>query len=156
MQLFKKIGIALIGLVMTACTLTETPSFINVDKVIVQEAKSKLVSIDANLVFYNPNDLGVRLEKITINPIVNGVEMGAVKATKEVSVISKGNFEIPVNFSFNPKAMWQEEKGALIGTLINTFSNKPVKVQYKGAVTLEIAGVSFEVPVDYTEEVVLK
>ncbi len=156
MRIVNKLGVFLLGLLMTACTLTETPSFINVDNVIVKEAKSKSVSIDADLVFYNPNDLGVRLVKIDIHPIVNKVDMGTVKTTKEVTIESKGNFEIPVNFSFNPKAMWKEEKGALIGSLINTFSNKPVKVQYKGVVTLEIAGISFDIPVDYTEDVILK
>ncbi len=141
---------------MVACTLTETPSFINVDNVVVKEAKAKSVSIDADLVFYNPNDLGVRLEKVTIIPIVNEIEMGAVTATKKVEITSKGNFVIPVNFSFNPKAMWQEEKGGLIGSLVNTFLNKPVNIKYKGIVTLEIAGVSIDVPVDYSEEVLLK
>ncbi len=156
MSLIKNLSIVLVCLLMTACTLTEKPSFINVDDVRVIEAKAKMVSIDANLVFYNPNDLGVRLEKVSIKPIVNEVEMGEVNTIKDIHIESKGNFEVPVNFSFNPKAMWQEEKGALIGTLINTFSNKPVKVQYKGVVTLEIAGVSFDVPIDHTEEVVLK
>lgn len=143
-------------MLMLACTLTETPKFINVDKIEVKEAKAKYVSIDSDLVFYNPNDLGVKLIKLDIQPYVNNMEMGKVKALKDVEINSKGNFVIPMNFNFNPKAMWQEEKGALIGGIINAFSNKPVTVQYKGSVSVEIAGVAFDLPVDYTTKVVLK
>jgi hypothetical protein len=77
-----------------------------------------------------------------------------IEQTTSIDVPKNSNFTVPVNFSFNPKKLTQENEGFLQNAIKSFLSNELV-IDYSGYVTIEVLGIGFDVPIDYTEKVSL-
>jgi LEA14-like dessication related protein len=81
---------------------------------------------------------------------VNDVDITDIAHDVSIDVPKNSNFIVPITFSFNPKQLLEDNDGFLKNAL-KSFINKELQVEYKGSVTAEVMGASFDVPVEYTE-----
>ena len=77
-----------------------------------------------------------------------------IEQTTLIDVPKNSNFTVPVNFSFNPEKLVQDNEGFLQNAIKSFLSNE-LTIDYAGYVTLEVLGIGFDVPIDYTEKVSL-
>lgn len=144
----------LVSLTLTiGCTEgPETPAFTNLKNVKVVSANLNKMVLSGDAVFNNPNSIGGKLTKTNIHIKVNDVDITDIQQNISVEVPKNSDFNIPVQFSFNPKKLASENQGFLKSAL-KSFLNKDLTVEYDGYVTVEVLGVAFDVPVEYTEKV---
>lgn len=139
----------------TGCTDgPKTPDFVNLKNVKVTSAYLNEIVLSGDAIFNNPNPIAGKLTKTNIHIKVNDVDITDIEQDVSIDVPKDSTFTVPVNFSFNPKKLTSENKGFLKDA-IKSFFNKDLMVEYKGSVTVEVLGVSFDVPVEYTEKVSL-
>ena len=132
----------------------KSPSFISRDDVKIVSANASKVLLQGDFIFNNPNAIAGKLTKTEIHIKVNDVDITDIEQTTSIDVPKNSNFTVPVNFSFNPKKLTQENEGFLQNAIKSFLSNK-LAIEYAGYVTIEVLGIGFDVPVDYTEKVSL-
>ena len=132
----------------------KSPSFINLDNVKILSANSRKVVLQGDAIFNNPNAIAGKLIKTDIHIKINDVNITDIEQTTLIDVPKNSNFTVPVNFSFNPKKLTQDNDGFLQNAIKSFLSNE-LTIEYAGCVTIEVLGIGFDVPIDYTEKVSL-
>jgi len=132
----------------------KSPSFINLDNVKIVTANASRVVLQGDAIFNNPNAIAGKLTKTDIHIKINDVDITDIEQTTLVDVPKNSNFTVPVNFSFNPEKLVQDNEGFLQNAIKSFLSNE-LTIEYAGYVTIEVLGIGFDVPIDYTEKVSL-
>ena len=132
----------------------KSPSFINLDNVKIVTANASRVVLQGDAIFNNPNAIAGKLTKTDIHIKINDVDITDIEQTTLINVPKNSNFTVPVNFSFNPEKLVQDKDGFLQNAIKNFLSNE-LTIEYAGCVTIEVLGIGFDVPIDYTEKVSL-
>lgn len=132
----------------------KSPSFINLDNVKILSANARKVVLQGDAIFNNPNAIAGKLTKTDIHIKINDVDITDIEQTTSIDVPKNSNFTVPVNFSFNPKKLTQDNDGFLQNAIKSFLSNE-LTIEYAGYVTIEVLGIGFDVPIDYTEKVSL-
>ena len=132
----------------------KSPSFINLDNVKILSANARKVVLQGDAIFNNPNAIAGKLIKTDIHIKINDVNITDIEQTTLIDVPKNSNFTVPVNFSFNPKKLTKDNDGFLQNAIKSFLSNE-LNIEYAGCVTIEVLGIGFDVPIDYTEKVSL-
>ena len=132
----------------------KSPSFINLDNVKIISANARKVVLQGDAIFNNPNAIAGKLIKTDIHIKINDVDITDIEQTTLIDVPKNSNFTVPVNFSFNPEKLVQDNEGFLQNAIKSFLSNE-LTIEYAGYVTIEVLGIGFDVPIDYTEKVSL-
>ena len=132
----------------------KSPSFINLDNVKILSANARTVVLQGDAIFNNPNAIAGKLTKTDIHIKINDVDITDIEQTTSIDVPKNSNFTVPVNFSFNPKKLTKDNDGFLQNAIKSFLSNE-LNIEYAGCVTIEVLGIGFDVPIDYTEKVSL-
>ena len=141
-----------ISAIFLSCSVTEKPQFIGVENIKVIESSSKFITIAADALFINPNDIGGDLQTDEIKVFINDNEMATV-STETFEVHAKKKFSIPLKTKVPTDIIFINNS---IGGLIGSLFSKKIKVQYKGDINYKVFGFSHAYNVDVTEDVKLK
>jgi LEA14-like dessication related protein len=147
-----KLTIGSIILISGCMNGPKSPNFINLDNVKIVSANASTVVLHGDAIFNNPNPIAGKLTKTDIHIKINDVAITDIEQITSIDVPKNSNFTVPVNFSFNPKKLTQENKGFLKNAIKSFLSNE-LAIEYSGHVTIEVLGIGFDVPIDYTEKV---
>tara|TARA_R110002049_G_scaffold138450_1_gene298529 strand:+ start:4987 stop:5406 length:420 start_codon:yes stop_codon:yes gene_type:complete len=135
-----------------SCTVNKKPEFIGLENIKVLESTSKYITITADALFINPNDIGGELQTDDIKVIVNDNEMSTV-STELFKVPAKKEFSIPLKANIPTDSLFSNKS---IGGLIGSLFSKKVKVQYRGDIKYKVLGFSYTYAVDKTEDLKIK
>jgi len=152
MNLKRLIILSTIMMMFFSCTVKEKPEFIKVENIKVLESTSTYITLTADALFLNPNDIGGELKTDGIKVLVNDNEMATV-STQKFKVPAKKEFTIPLKANVPTDSIISNKN---LGGLINSLFNKKIKVQYKGAIKYKIFGFSYTYHIDKTENIKIK
>lgn len=148
----KTLLLFLILLSAVACKVNEKPEFVLVENIQVLESTTDHITLSADALFMNPNDIGGELKTDAIVVLINDNEMAHVSA-ESFKVPAKKEFTIPLRANISRDSLFSNKSiGGLIGSL---FSQK-IKVQYKGDIKYKVLGFSHTYSVDKTENIKIK
>lgn len=135
-----------------SCSVKEKPEFLRVENIKVLESTSKTITLTADALFMNPNDIGGELKTDGIKVIVNGNEMASV-SSESFKVPAKKEFSIPLRADVPTDSLFSNKSlSGLLGSLLN----QKMKVQYKGDIKYKVLGFSHTYAVDETEDIKIK
>ena len=140
---------------LTNCDSAKEPVFQKMNNVKVTEIKGGQVTIAADAIYHNPNPIGGKLETTDISVVVNEVEVAVIRQELSADLAANGEFTIPVIATF-PLNKVIENEADLISGVLSALIKKKIQVSYKGQTKVRVAGIGFDVPVDYQAEVILK
>lgn len=141
-------------LILSACKQPNEPEFKTVENVLLKIKIDKPV-ITADLVFFNHNHLGAKLELTELEVFMNSVKAADIFQKHSVSVPAKSDFKVPVRFEFSPKEIWKDKKG-ILGTGINLLTEKSIDLKFTGQVKFRIGGVLIKEKIYFNQKVPLK
>lgn len=134
------------------CTVTEEPEFLGLENIKVVDTNIKNITISADALFSNPNDVGGTLKTENLKVYVNDTKV-ANFVSERFEVPSKKNFEIPLTVTIVTDSIIDRKSiGGLIGSLIS----QNLKVQYKGDIKYNVMGYSSTYEVDETQNIKIK
>ena len=135
-------------LLLISCKDVQRPVFEDVENLKVGRFELATTSITANVRFKNPNRFGLHLKKIDCDLFVDSARLGHFVNTEEVQIPANGTFHIPVKGDVQTSRMMEYAR--------KTIFNEPSIVLIKGVVRVGRSGVYRNVPVAYTDTIVLK
>lgn len=138
-----------------SCSVKEKPLFIAIDDIELVESTSKLLTLKADAVFQNPNDVGGSLKSDDISVYVNDVKVAHV-SSESFKVPARKEFTIPLMVKVSTDSILKIDNKNLLGSILTSVINKELKVQYKGEIVYSTFGFSYTYPVDETEMVKIK
>ncbi len=149
----KKSGVLLLICIMTfACTVSEKPEFRSIESIQITKANSKMITLRADAIFYNPNDVGGTLSTDALHVIINDSKMIKFKS-ETFDVPQKETFKIPLTVDISTDSIINKKS---LGGLISSIISQEMKVQYKGDINYKVLGFSSSYEVDKTETVKIK
>lgn len=147
--------IAFISLFFTLlfnCTVNEQPEFIGLENIKVVNSTMKSITLKADALFINPNDVGGILKTDNLKVYINDTEVATV-VSDEFNVPSKENFTVPLIVAVATDSILDNKSlGGLLGSLIS----QKLEVQYKGEIKYKVLGYSSTYTVDETQNVKIK
>ncbi|MEM9680268.1 MAG: hypothetical protein AAF901_08075 [Bacteroidota bacterium] len=141
-----------LALFVFSCTVNEKPEFVGIEKITVLDANLKTVTLSADAIFNNPNDVGGTLSIDELNVLVN--DANVVRFTsEEFKVPSKDHFNIPLTVKVSTDSIIDKKSiGGLLGSLIS----QEIKVQYRGGINYKFLEYTFTYDVDETDTLKIK
>lgn len=134
------------------CTVTEKPEFQGLDKIKVLNANAKTITIGADAVFKNPNDVGGTLKTDGLKVLINDTEVATI-VSEAFDVPSKDNFTIPLIVSVSTDSLVDRNSlGSLLGSLIS----QRLKVRYNGEIDYKVFGYASSYKVDEEQNIKVK
>ena len=137
-----------LSILLFSCKDVQRPVFEDVENLKVGRFELATTSITANVRFKNPNRFGLHLKKIDCDLFVDSSRLGHFVNTEEVQIPANGIFHIPVKGDVQTSRMLEYAR--------KTLFNEPSIVHIKGVVRVGRSGVYRNVPVAYTDTIVLK
>lgn len=137
---------------LSACSGLSAPSFVGMEEVKIRSAGVKTMKFVGKAVYNNPNPIGGTLVHTNIKIFVDDVEVTEIDQENKTAIPANSDFQIPVEFSFNPKVLVNNEK-LKVGKLLRRILKDGIDVKYDGTVTISIKGIEFDVPIHYKEKV---
>ena len=134
------------------CSVNKKPEFLRVENIKVLESSSDYVTLTADALFNNPNDISGELKTDGIKVFVNDNEMASV-STESFKVPAKKEFSIPLKANIPTDSLFSNKS---LGGLIGSLFSKNLKVQYKGEIKYKVLGFSHTYEVDKTDNVKIK
>ncbi len=98
--------------------------------------------LKVDLVYYNPNGIGLELNKVDLDLYVDGNYLGKSTQNVQVSIPARKDFTLPLSIKVDMKN--------LLKNGLNTLFNKAVNIRLLGSVKVGKAGIYKNVKVDYT------
>jgi len=135
-----------------SCSVREKPEFVKVKNIQVLETTSTYVTISADALFMNPNDIGGELKSDGIKVFVNDNEMATV-STESFKVPAKKEFTIPLKANVPTDSIISNKN---LNRLINSLFSKKIKIQYKGSVKYKAFGFSYIYDINKINQVKIK
>ena len=139
---------------ISSCAVNKKPIFIKVDHIKIVKVTANEVTLGADALFKNPNDIGGKIATDAIKVMINGAELATV-SSKEFKVPARKEFSIPMVVKIPTKRIFENNKNGILGGLLNSIINKSIKVQFKGELRYKVMGFSKVYPIDKTEEIKL-
>ena len=145
------LGILILIVVFQGCKKPgQAPAFKYVSNVKVTSVSGKEAVLHGDAVFYNPNDMSMKLRKVNIDVMLEGKKIGGIHQGIKMKIPAQSEFKVPVDAKFNVGEI------GVLNSLLSVLGGKKMKVHYKGRIRLSVYGVPVSVPVDYEDEIRLR
>ncbi len=146
------IAFFLMGFLFLGCKVSERPEFLNIDNLRVTESTAKTITVTADALFFNPNDIGGNLKTDNIKVIFNDSEIATV-STKSFNVPVKDKFTIPLTTVIPKDSIFSNKN--LSGLLSGILSNQ-ITLKYKGDIIYKAFGISYTYTLNESQTITIK
>jgi LEA14-like dessication related protein len=100
--------------------------------------------LDLDLVYFNPNRIGLMLDQVELDVFLNGKSLGNTHQRTQIHIPGKQEFTLPVSINLDMKN--------LLGNAVSSMMNEKVKLRTVGKVRVGKAGIYQWIPLDITNE----
>jgi LEA14-like dessication related protein len=148
-RIFKLTSIAALFILAIACRgPKEEIQLKNIRDVVVDATSDP--TLQANAIFFNPNNVRGKLKNIDVEIFVNGKKAAIVKQDFNTEIPANSEFTVPLKVNLNIKEL------GFMDTLLGMVGGKKFQVRYEGSIKLNYRGIPLKVPVKYTDDVKLR
>jgi len=139
-----------LAFVAFACAPKEPVVFKGVNNIAIDMSDGKPV-LKADVFFYNPNKMKLKLKDVDVEVLVDGMKSAEVKHTINMEIPSQSDFSVPITAQLNLK-----EEGGLLNTVFGLLGGKKYEVTFKGNIRIGMHGIPIKVPVLQKQEIKLR
>lgn len=142
--------LVLFTLSLFSCALSqEAPEFKKLTNVKTSKISGTNLTFTADAVFYNPNDVGLKLKSVEIDVIIEGKKAGHVSQIKKIKILPNADFLVPLTVDVDLKQI------DIMGGLFGMMSGKKMRAEFVGDITVSKNAIPMKVPVKHTEYLTL-
>lgn len=134
------------------CSITQKPEFVRLENINVLNSNLQNITLSADALFLNKNNLGGTLKTDNLKVYINDIEVASV-ISDEFKVPSKKNFTIPLTVAVATDRIIDKNS---LGGLFESLILQRLKVHYKGDIKYKIMGYSSIYSVDEIQDVKIK
>lgn len=137
---------------LVSCSFTKKPEFVRLENIEVIDSNSKQITIRAEALFLNKNDVGGTLKTDDLKVYLNDLELASV-ISDEFDVPRKEKFTIPLTVKVATQSIMNDKN---LGSLLGSLLTQSLQLHYKGAIKYKILGYSSTYTLDEIQDVKIK
>lgn len=141
--------IILISSIFTACEHPKEPIVLRQVRDVVADASSE-PKLKAEAIFYNPNNIRMKLRKIKVDVFINGKRTAEIDQDFKTVIPAQKEFSVPLEVKLAMKEL------GFLDTVLGMIGGKKMEIRYVGSLKLSYRGIPIRVPVDYKSEIRIK
>ena len=138
----------LLGTILFACVPKEPVVFKGVKNIVVDIGNSGSPVLKADVNFFNPNKMKMKLKEINVEVIVDGVKSADVKHELDVVIGGQSDFSVPLVAQLTLKQN-------LLDAVVSLLGGKKYQVVFKGYIRVHVHGITVKIPVSQSQELKL-
>ncbi|GAA4278545.1 hypothetical protein [Aquimarina mytili] len=142
-------------LLITSCTISKKPKFKHVENLEVKSIGLRNVTLRADAVFNNPNNLKGKLSIDDIHVFIDNIDVGTI-SSKEFDVPAENEFAIPLEGTFSLSKIYEKNKTNILGSVLKVIQTDSLNVQYKGNIRYHLGSFSYPYKIDKEQKISLK
>jgi hypothetical protein len=150
----KNILLFILFLSFTACTVNKEPEFKAIENVKVINYSISTITIASDLVFFNPNSIGGKLELTDLKIYSNDLLLAETKS-QVFKAPAKKDFTIPLTTQIRTNNLIKNRKD-LMALAMNASLELKIPLHYKGNIVYKLGKLSYTYPIDFETEVSLE
>ena len=150
----KKLILFVLFLNLVSCTTNKSPEFKTIKNVKLVNYSITTITVASELVFYNPNSIGGKLELTDLKIYSDDMLISESKSL-DFKAPAKKEFTIPLTTEIRTNNIIKSPSD-LMALAMNATLDKKIPLHYKGTIVYKLAGLSYDYPIDYETEVSLK
>jgi LEA14-like dessication related protein len=135
----------LLSTLLTGCGPKEKIELRKIKDVVVDGTTEPMLKAQA--IFYNPNNMRMKLRRINVDVYVNEKKVANINQELKMLIPAKGEFTIPLEVKLAMKEL------GLMDTILGFLGGRKFNVEYKGSIRLNYHGIPIRVPVKYKDEI---
>ncbi len=151
----KLLLLSTIFLIFSSCSISKKPEFKYITNIDVKNVSMRNITIQADAVFNNPNNLNGKLSIDDIKVFVDNIDVGSI-SSKEFDVPSKKEFTIPLEGTFSLSKIYEENKNSLLNSVIKMVQTDSLLIRYEGNLKYHFGNFSYPYKINKEQEVSLK
>lgn len=128
-----------------SCGPKEDIQFRHIRDVVVDGSGKPMLK--ARAVFYNPNNIRMKLRGLAVDIFVDGKKAAQIDQDLKTEIPAQAEFSVPLEVTLAAEDL------SLLDTVLGMLGGRKMEVHYKGALRLNYRGMPIRVPVDYKDEV---
>lgn len=137
-----------IAIILTAllpsCVRLQDIKFVGIENIKVGKVGLSETTMQVNLLFNNPNNVGATLENAAGKAWVQNVYLGDFLMAQSVHIPAKSNFSVPVELKLNV--------GDLVSHTLSFIAKDSLQFKVDGAANLSKASFAKSFPIRFTEK----
>ena len=146
--------ILVFSLFVFSCNIeNKKPEYRQIENVQVKDFSENNITITADAIVFNPNNVSVFLQNTEIDVFANEIKVSHISQTENTEITKKSEFKIPLKANFKLQDLIKDEASILdiLSNALNTYKDKKIALKFNGTATFKIAGIEFDVPIEHTE-----
>jgi len=146
--------ILVFSLFVFSCNIeNKKPEYRQIENVQVKDFSENNITITADAIVFNPNNVSVFLQNTEIDVFANEIKVSHISQTENTEITKKSEFKIPLKANFKLQDLIKDEASILdiLSNALNTYKDKKIALEFNGTATFKIAGIEFDVPIEHTE-----
>ncbi len=128
----------------------EPPVFKDIENIRLSKVKNGIVSMQADAILYNPNDVQVKLKGIDIEVFIKDKKVATMKESYSLKIKGLSDFSLPMTIGLDISKL------GLVNSLLGFIQGKEFKAHYVGKAKVIIHGVPVSIPIDYHDVLKLR
>ncbi|MFN8309649.1 MAG: LEA type 2 family protein [Chitinophagales bacterium] len=139
---------ALLATALSSCHIT-APIYKRTENFDFHRVDQVGFHLGANAIFYNPNKVKFKIEKLTMDIYFDGKKIGTIGDSSQVRIEKRSEFAIPMNIVVNPEVTLPQG----LNTLFKVLATLEATVDLRGVVVVKAYGLKFPITVNETQKV---
>ncbi len=144
-----------LSILIASCSFSKKPEFKYVDIIEVKNLNIDKITLNADAVFNNPNNLQGKLSIENIHLFVDNIDIGVIRA-QEFDVPAKKEFTIPLEGTFSLSQVYTKNKSNLLNSVLKVIQTDSINVQYKGIIRYHLGNFSFPYNINKEQKISIK
>jgi len=136
-------------LAMVSCKSHEDVQFRGIQIRGVTGSEGSFITVKADAILFNPNDVKGKVRSIDVAVLYNGKEVAKVNQLSKTKVPANAEFKVPLVMKVDMNKLNTD----FLSQLSNILSKKGIELQFVGNVKVSIHGFGYKVPVDHRESI---
>ena len=144
----KHISILFVGILLLAgaCNMPQNPPiFKNLTNIKTSKVTGTNLNLTGNAIFYNPNDMGMKLKGVEIDVILEGKKVGHVSQRSKIKIPANGSFTVPLKAEIDLKQV------GLVNGIFGMLSGKRMNAEFVGYIRVSKNALVMRVPIKHKE-----
>lgn len=140
----------LLLVLVTSCVPKEEVVLRSIKNEKLETAEDGNQILKADAIFYNPNNVRMKLKEINVEVFVNGKKSAQAEQKFNSLIKAKSEFTVPLEVKLSLKDL------GLLDTILAFLGGKKYEIRFTGYLRIKVHGFTFKVPIDHKEELSMR
>ncbi|QKX07492.1 hypothetical protein HN014_22085 [Aquimarina sp. TRL1] len=137
------------------CSSPEKPIFKSLNNIDIKKASLTEVTIHADAIFDNPNNLSGKLSIEDLHILVDNVDIGII-SSKEFNVPKKESFTIPLTGTFPLSKIYKNNKKGILNSILSIATTDSLTIEYDGKIRYHLHDFSYPYHINTSQKIKIK